>query len=339
MGSLENIQDLFPGFIKGTLTPQELDRLFRHFGNTNEVELRGLIRAEMESDEEHIEPIPSQRMEEIYRKIDQRIAEEVRPQYTGRSIRLPVLMRYAASLLILIGLTWLVVNKFKSGQESIAWNKVTTGYERKKIVLSDGTGIWLGPQTSLVYPAKFQPKSRTVKLNGEAFFEVTKDPERPFKIQSGELTTTVLGTSFNIDAYAGEKSASVTVLTGKVSVASTTASSNEVKLLPFQRALLNADSRKIVMQEFPEANELLSLREGNIRYEGASLADIVRDLEKITPYQINVKGDLSGCVFYGEKKAGDSPVAFLENVCLVNNLTLKKQSENLLIITGRGCGK
>ena len=87
------------------------------------------------------------------------------------------------------------------------------------IRLPDGTKVWVNQNTEIEYPAEFSADERTVVLKGEAFFEVEKDPSRPFIISSENITTTVLGTSFNIKAYHGH-APQVDVRTGKVKVES-----------------------------------------------------------------------------------------------------------------------
>ncbi|GAB3919874.1 FecR family protein [Larkinella terrae] len=342
MNSPKDIHDLFPAFLDGTLTPPELTRLFRHFGTADEEELRSLIQTEMEFGKEPVEQADRNlkpRLEAIYNRIDQQVRTEVRAEPAIGRRNFPVFLRYAATVLLVLGVSWLLMQKLIPEWNTGEWKKITTRYERNKVVLPDGTQIWLGPQSSLEYPLTFSGNLRPVKLDGEAFFEVTRDVNRPFTINSGKLITRVLGTSFRIDSYDNEKSATVTVLTGKVSVSAAAEPSKELKLLPFQQAYLQSDSQDVAMRAYPSAKELVRRREGNIRYEGTSLADIVRDIQKISPQQIVTKADLSRCSFYGELKAGDNPLKFLENVCQVNNLTLQKQNETSVTITGNGCRK
>lgn len=86
------------------------------------------------------------------------------------------------------------------------------------LVLSDGTRVWLNAETELEYPAQFIGGERVVKLKGEAYFEVARDAERPFIVQTGDMRTRVLGTSFNISAYANEGAVYTTLLSGRVEV-------------------------------------------------------------------------------------------------------------------------
>ncbi|WP_281234041.1 FecR family protein [Flavobacterium gelatinilyticum] len=85
------------------------------------------------------------------------------------------------------------------------------------LFLPDGTRVWLNENSEIYYPEKFSGKDRTVTLKGEAFFEVKRDEKRPFIISSGDIKTTVLGTSFSVTAYEN-KQPEVSVRTGKVKV-------------------------------------------------------------------------------------------------------------------------
>lgn len=88
-----------------------------------------------------------------------------------------------------------------------------------EFILPDGSTVWLSAASTLEYPETFSEMERTVELNGEAFFEVQTDADRPFVVNSGPLTTSVLGTSFNITAYQDDPDMVVTLATGKVEVA------------------------------------------------------------------------------------------------------------------------
>jgi transmembrane sensor len=92
------------------------------------------------------------------------------------------------------------------------------GSKAYTLTLSDGTKVTLQPHSSIHYPETFIHDRRDVRLSGEAFFEVSRDPQKPFSVYTNELVTRVLGTSFNIRAYEKERDITVAVRTGKVSV-------------------------------------------------------------------------------------------------------------------------
>jgi transmembrane sensor len=84
--------------------------------------------------------------------------------------------------------------------------------------LADGTKIWLNAGSKLTYPETFRGEKREIKLEGEAFLDVAHDPAQAFIVHTGQVSTQVLGTSFNIKAYANERFIKVDVLSGKVGV-------------------------------------------------------------------------------------------------------------------------
>ncbi|GAB4024456.1 FecR domain-containing protein [Spirosoma koreense] len=96
--------------------------------------------------------------------------------------------------------------------------KVNTGTRTLTVLLNDGSLVTLRPQSRLSYPKRFDKGNRTVYLKGEAFFNVVKNPASPFLIYANQTVTKVLGTSFLVRAFEEEKTVTVTVQTGRVSV-------------------------------------------------------------------------------------------------------------------------
>lgn len=99
------------------------------------------------------------------------------------------------------------------------WQLVKTGKEVKKFVLADGSTVHLNAYSKLRFPQTFTGKLRDVELlEGEAHFEVTHNPQKPFIVRSGKLSTKVLGTSFNIEIYPNESALKVSLIRGKIAV-------------------------------------------------------------------------------------------------------------------------
>lgn len=134
----------------------------------------------------------------------------------------PFFMRYAAVWITLIsvavgiyGLRYFNENK---PQVTIAYQEASNPYgQRSRLILSDSTVIYLGAGSRIRYPEHFTGDTREISLSGEAFFDVTKNPKKPFIIHTGNIQTTVLGTSFKIEAFKDHPIA-VEVVTGKVRV-------------------------------------------------------------------------------------------------------------------------
>jgi hypothetical protein len=120
---------------------------------------------------------------------------------------------------------------------------VNTSTVKSSYQLSDGSDVELQPNSSIEFPSTFSPYKREVQLTGEAFFDVTKDKNRPFIIRTGEVTIKVLGTSFNVKAYQGASEIRVAVKTGKVMV---TKSENTVTLPEGTDAIILTPNQEVV---------------------------------------------------------------------------------------------
>lgn len=192
------------------------------------------------------------------------------------------------------------ISLFRSSVKKTVNN--TSGIRR--VMMEDGTVITLKPNSSIEYPETFAHDERKILLNGEAFFDVSKDKNRPFVISTSELRVKVLGTSFNVVAYDGAKEISVAVKTGKVSVAKSKRKiapepdEDEVILTPNQEVVYNTAedlfSKKLVAK--PE----LVLEKPTLfetQYDGAPVVKILSVLEE--NYGINIQYDeevLSNCI-------------------------------------------
>ena len=147
-----------------------------------------------------------------------------------------------------------------------------------RLVLGDGTKVWLNSASSLNYPVQFAEKERCVELDGEAYFEVTPDPERPFIVKSGDVQTRVLGTSFNIQAYRNEKSVYTTLLTGSIRVA-VADGGDAVVLTPGREAIWEKGSGAIQV-EAVNAEDAIAWRYGNFIFEEEDIEVVMRMLSR-----------------------------------------------------------
>lgn len=139
------------------------------------------------------------------------------------------------------------------------------------VTLSDGTKVMLNANSTLEYPASFDDAEvREVRLKGEAHFEVTKNPHRPFVVRAGEMQTQVLGTIFDVKAYRKD-APKVTLMQGKVKVSN---ADTEVEMRPGQTATLQAD-KIVVSKASPSASDWL---EGDFDMDQVTLAEAMSDI-------------------------------------------------------------
>lgn len=139
------------------------------------------------------------------------------------------------------------------------------------VTLSDGTKVMLNANSTLEYPASFDDAEvREVRLKGEAHFEVTKNPHRPFVVKAGEMQTQVLGTIFDVKAYRKD-APKVTLMQGKVKVSN---ADTEVEMRPGQTATLQSD-KIVVSKASSSASDWL---EGDFDMDQVTLAEAMSDI-------------------------------------------------------------
>lgn len=129
-------------------------------------------------------------------------------------------IKIAAAAIIVIMISVGLWNKYASDKLPVMsyYVEATEFGERKEVILSDSTRVILNSKTKLKIPTTFKGKVREVKLDGEAYFKVAKNPDKPFIIYSGNAKVQVLGTSFDVKSYKEDQYFAVTVLSGKVLV-------------------------------------------------------------------------------------------------------------------------
>jgi len=146
---------------------------------------------------------------------------------------------------------------------------------KSQIQLPDGTHVWLNSASSISYQVDFSDSTRLITLNGEAFFEVVKDSLRPFMVKSGDVTTTALGTAFNVNAFK-EDEIQVSLHEGKVSVSKVNDEATTI-LLPGQQA--NVDRSGFSVHSF-DGEEVLAWKDGIIYFNNTGFDKMLSTLEK-----------------------------------------------------------
>lgn len=166
------------------------------------------------------------------------------------------------------------------------------------MTLSDGTEVWLNASSVLEYPASFEGrKERRVKLSGEAFFDVSRNEQCPFYVETEEESICVLGTSFNVNAYPQNDMHSTTLVSGKVSYRNRN-TDKELMLSPNQQVRLRcADGQTSLAQV--RATDFIAWRNGQIYFEDEKLPDLARRLSRLYGIEIEVAPCLAHYTFSG----------------------------------------
>ncbi|SHM00465.1 FecR family protein [Chitinophaga jiangningensis] len=152
------------------------------------------------------------------------------------------------------------------------------------VVLPDGSRAWLNAASSLRYPTAFTGNNRTVILNGEAYFEIAADKNKPFVVEIAQMKVQVLGTSFNVMAYNEEDAIKTTLITGAVNVSSANATKH---LLPGQQAAFNKQEQFTIGNA--DVSAAIAWKEGKFEFSGEDITVVLRQIARWYDLQLELK--------------------------------------------------
>lgn len=275
--------------------------------------------------------------EKIREELFLRLTRQINRQVTEVPLRStwPLALRVAASILLVAGISAAFFLLYPQNSEPEYFTTTTSPGQKTKIVLSDGSIIHLNSESSLKYPREFSNGSRTVELSGEAFFEIERNVEKPFIVNSGTLSTQVLGTSFNIRSYQDQPQ-SVTVVSGRVKVyPHKDPDLQGVVITRDQQAVYNRENAGLGVRSV-SAYEVAAWKDHRLIIDNQPLVAVASIVERW--YGIPVEIDdpaIENCLFTTDLQ--DEPlVAFLEDLKLTLALQYHFQ-DSTLHLSGKGC--
>ncbi|NGF55190.1 DUF4974 domain-containing protein [Parapedobacter sp. SGR-10] len=163
-----------------------------------------------------------------------------------------------------------------------------------QVSLSDGTKVWLNAESKLHYPRVFSDSIRMVEMEGEAYFEVAKDAQKPFIVKTKQEKIEVLGTHFNVNAYTEESTSAVALLEGKVKVSLGDRTSKVLQ--PGQQSLVKEDA--IQVQNIDVA-ESIAWKNGEFMFNNESLSSVMRKLARWYDIEVEIASDVQDISIWG----------------------------------------
>ena len=165
-----------------------------------------------------------------------------------------------------------------------------------QVVLPDGSKVWLNAESSLHFPTAFTGNQREVTLTGEAYFEVAKNKEKPFRVKVDGMSINVLGTHFNVNAYSDENTIRTSLLEGSVKIIK----DNKSKLLkPGNQAVLNKKQNEIDITDI-DMNGVMAWKNGLFQFEGDNITTIMREIGRWYNVEIVYSGKVPARTFEGK---------------------------------------
>lgn len=299
-------------------------------------------------------------LQQTWRKIEHR--EEL-SQQTSKIKKLKT-QRYwisgiAAAVLVGVFSTWFFKNDIITNDNVVTYNELvqdndeglveqTNNSEKSQIItLSDGSSVLLQPNSKLSYPKIFTGNERKVYLSGEGFFEISKNPKKPFFVYANEIVTRVVGTSFRIKAYPDQQNVEVLVRTGKVKVKSNdlvrAVENKEIVLLPnqalrFVRKEMVFNKITNITQDPILVNSVRNIEQLSFEFTDIPVAQILETIEQAYLVDIDFPHDkLKDCRL--TTSLSDQPLAEkLKIICKsIGNDTNYEMNGNQIVITTSGC--
>ena len=187
--------------------------------------------------------------------------------------------------------------RYEGGGEEMLYHTLTNprGSRVVGLTLTDGSKVWLNSESSLRYPAVFSGNTREVEITGEAYFEVAHDSRKPFLVRVNDVTTAVLGTSFNINAYAETSTIRVTLLDGAVRVMR---NNQALQLAPGQQAAAGADG--ITLHRQVDIEQVMAWKNGYFSFKQADLQSVMAQVARWYDLQVVIEEGVAHITFSGD---------------------------------------
>lgn len=195
-----------------------------------------------------------------------------------------------------------------------------------KVALPDGTIAWINSGTQMTYPASNTGAERVVELNGEAYFEVSPDKKRPFKVLSGQTEITVTGTHFNVNAYDDEKDVTTTLAEGQVVVRN---EAERVVLKPGQQ-VLSATSGQLTVHA-TDVEGALAWKEGYFVFDDLELRSVMKIIARWYDVEVVYEGDIPPRRFGGTFSKSKDLGGLLSYLGQLSNIHFKQQGKKIMV--------
>jgi transmembrane sensor len=274
--------------------------------------------------------------ENFYNELLDRITGIEQPAAKRRIFFMRPSFRIAATILMIIGagaVFYLIKQHERPVTPAFVYETITNKtHILQSARLTDGTRIWLTPGSTLIYDTKrFGEQTRDITLKGEAYFDVAHNPQKPFRVNAGKTTTTVLGTAFNIEAYENEDNVRVLLVRGRVRV---NAGKLQKNILPGHVLQFAAINNKMDVSKVDITGKQALFTSGKLIFESVPLNDVIKRLENIFDIKLIMA---NGKMLENKTVTGyyyrSNPDETLHRILYMHGLHLKKKGNKIYEIT------
>lgn len=183
--------------------------------------------------------------------------------------------------------------KYQGAAREELYNEIVTDKGKQwRMVLPDGSGVWLNAGSSIRYPLSFNGKERLVDITGEVYFEVVHNEKQPFKVRTGKYVIEDIGTAFNVNAYADEPVMKTTLIEGLIRI-------NGTLMKPGEQAQASAGQEQVTVSEVENPADAMAWINGQLSLESNNLQALLRKIARWYNVDIKVEGTLPETGFIG----------------------------------------
>ncbi|MEO5564738.1 MAG: FecR family protein [Chitinophagaceae bacterium] len=355
MNKNDRFQHLLGSYVSGNISADDHDELLDLLATHKyDALLAGSIQKDLEQPSKSAADLPPHIAEEIVRNIfsAEKSTAKVLPIRPSRNY---IKWMVAASIAIIISVGgYFLIQKTRTGDNSYSFaalipdsmiTKVNASHSQEVFKMADGSTVRMEPNSILHYARNFDADKREVFLEGEAFFQVAKNPGKPFLVYYNNIVTKVLGTSFRVNTNAQTGNVEVSVKTGRVQVyenAKLLKDSRNIPVIltPNQKVIYKTQDRLFETSLVEEPQPIMANETENIVlpfvYDQEKMVDIFKHIEANYGIEIVVENtNINNCSFTGDV-SGQNLYTKLKIICLTMNATYEINGTKILI-KGNGC--
>ena len=239
----------------------------------------------------------------------------------------------AAMIALVIGFSfsYLLNSNVKVETPTLSSTFIAPKGHKSQILLADGTKIWLNSGSKITYSNKYGDKDRSVELNGEAFFDVTKNMKLKFIVKTGSVDVVVHGTAFNVKSYDRDKDVAVSLLRGSVDVVSAKDNKSIALLVPGERVIVGKSSQLSKIEKCDTSLDGIWRLE-RLKFSGANISEVAEKLGKWYGVNISVK-DTNKFPQYWFTVKSESINDILKSMNSLHPIRYNINGDNILIST------
>lgn len=319
------IERLFQKYIRNECNREEFDQLMQLLqDHVNEPLIEDFITRYLQEDDKVKLLVRQDRIQQSFQEVLDRIHAHEK-QHTPVRKLIPVFYRVAAAVLIIIAVGTGLLRFTGIGEtfEKLSYS-IVEAKQVGQFSLADGTNVHINNHSTLKFPKSFKGKdARKVYLSGEAYFEVTKDPTKPFIINTEQSQIKVLGTAFNVKEL-NDTTVLVAVTEGKVTLSFVSDTEQKIILTPGMLGVLSG--KTLSFRTLDNISNYLSWFKDNLVFNNGTLSSIVMQLEHIHNVKINVKDHALNDMRLTLKIKNYPVEQVLDEIAMALNLKINKKS-------------